>query len=459
ASGEYERIYARWLRADRSAGWLKWIAGALLVAIGGLAVVAAWNHDLRRRVAIQTDALRREFEDRERAQAALAESERSLRAAQKLEALGRMAGGIAHDFNNVLSVVSSSGTALRDELVARGESTEDVDEILSAVERASRLVKQLLAFGRATPLALARLDLGEVVLGMKSLIQRLTGDRVRVEVEVPDAPVFVDAETSFVEQVLLNLAANARDAMSGSGTLEVRLGTRTVREGEHPGLPAGAYASLTVSDTGVGMDEATASRVFEPFFTTKPVGRGTGLGLSTVFAVVSRMNGRVTVESAPGCGTTFEVLLPLAAPEGVGDRGGAASRAEVPVAPAQDILLVEDDDSLRRAAAVALRRAGHRVQEAGDGASALALAAKHAPTLVVSDVVLPGRTGPSVVAELRARNPGLPVLFTSGYVQEGVELPLDAPGTAFLAKPYSGPVLVEAVRRLLSRDTAPAANA
>jgi signal transduction histidine kinase len=284
ASGEYERIYERWLRPDRSAERVRMALYALLGALLAMLLVVLWNRSLRRRVALQTQALRREFEEKEQALAALAESERSLRTSQKMEMVGRMAGGVAHDFNNILSVVLSYASTLREDLAERRLPTADVDEILSASERAARLTKQLLAFSRATPVDAVHLDLGALVNGMTSMVQRLVGEHIRLKTWLPPHPVGVDAEATQIEQMLLNLAANARDAMPEGGVLVIRVEERALPAENELALAAGDYAVMSVTDSGVGMDQATLGRIFEPFFTTKEVGRGTGLGLATVLA-------------------------------------------------------------------------------------------------------------------------------------------------------------------------------
>jgi signal transduction histidine kinase len=446
ASGEYERLFARWLQPDRSAARARAIGWGLLAVLLAAVTVVVWNASLRRQVAAQTRALRVQYEEKERAQAALAATERDLRSAQRLETIGRVAGGMAHDFNNVLSVIMSYASALRETLAAQGQDTGDVDEVLSASERAARLTRQLLAFSRATPVEAVRLDLGRVLADMRSLLQRLVGEHIRVEIAAPERPVVVQAEPTQLEQVLLNLAANARDAMPDGGRLDLRVEPCTLDGAGR--LPAGEYAALVVSDTGVGMDAETLAHLFEPFFTTKEPGRGTGLGLATVLAQARRLGGEVTVESAPGRGATFRVLLPLSPVRELGEARAVA--ALPPPAAPQQILLVEDDESLRRASAQALRRAGHHVVEARDGELALELAGGAAFTLVVTDVVMPRRGGPSLVAQLRLTRPALWVLFVSGYVQDGQPLDLDAPRTAFLGKPYATRALLEAVDRLVA---------
>lgn len=452
ASGEYDRLYHRWIHPDRSAALARQIAWALSAALLIVLLIGVWNQALRRRVRQQTAALRREFEEKERALAALAESERSLRQAQKMEALGRLAGGVAHDFNNLLTIIINYASFLREELAATGKPTTDADEVLAASERAKRLTRQLLAFSRTTPLATVRLDLCQVVADMKPMIQTLVGEPIRLELVAPAAPVVVEADMTQIEQMLLNLAANARDAMPRGGRLTIELGRRALSADNPWALPAADYAVMAVADTGVGMDEETMARVFEPFFTTKGVGEGTGLGLATVFAHATKLGGRVAVQSAPGQGATFTIFLPVSkahaledvsahAPATVASRGWVGGR----------ILLVEDDEAVRRAARIALERAGFHVQEARDGEEALELAGETTPlALVVTDIVMPRRGGPQMVAELRLHQPGLPVLYVSGYVGEGQDLELDAPNTGFLAKPFTAEELLGAVHRLLA---------
>ncbi len=439
ASGEYERLFQRWLRPDRSAEWARqarWALGAALLAV---LLVAAWNWSLRRRVAAQTEALRREDEARRGAQAALAESERARRQAQKMEAIGRLAGGIAHDFNNLLTVIVNYAEFARDRLRACGEDPGEVDEILAAAERASGLTRQVLAFSRAGPLESRPVDLAALVGGGERMLQRLVGGHIALRTELPAGPVVVEADPTQLEQIVLNLAANARDAMPDGGPLTIAVAARPASDG--PGL-----AVLTVTDAGVGMTEATRARLFEPFFTTKAPGRGTGLGLATVLSNAQRLGGRVEVQSAPGQGTTFTVLLPRCPPERA--PAAAAAPASPRAARPQDILLVEDDPALRRASRLALERAGHRVIEAGDGAEAAEVAGRTPPGLVVTDVMLPRRSGPQLVEGLRARWPGLRVLYVTGYVEDGARLGLEVPGTEVLRKPCSPAALVEAVARL-----------
>ena len=463
SSGEYDHLYETWINPDCSAHRARTIAWALGAALAAVLLFVLWNRALRRQVRRQTEALRNQLAEKERAQAALAEAERTLSQSQKMEAVGRLAGGVAHDFNNVLTIIASYASLLREQLAARGAEGEvaDVDEILSASERASRLTRQLLDFSRATPLVTAQLDLGATVQDLVPMLRRLVGENIQVDAASPPAPVVVEANRTQIEQVLMNLAANARDAMPGGGRLAVTVEERHLHEASGFALPAGRYAVLVVADDGVGMGEETLGRVFEPFFTTKETGKGTGLGLATVFAHVSKLGGDVRVASAPGAGTTFTLALPLSR-----ERVACPPAPPQPAAPARDggehILLVEDDEALRRGARRALEGGGHCVTEARDGEEALDLAARGGPfSLVVTDVVMPRRSGPQLVGELRKRGPPVMVLYVSGWVRDGETLDLTAPGTAFLAKPYTAAGLASAVAALVARGrpALPAATA
>jgi signal transduction histidine kinase/CheY-like chemotaxis protein len=448
-SGDYERLYARWVRPGGSGRLLRiaaWFLGACVLVILGS---VAWNASLRRQVARQTDALRRGFEEKERAQAALAESELALRRAQKMEAIGRLAGGVAHDFNNILTVISACGSLQRLDLERSRAPTALVDDILKAAERAARLTRQLLAFSRSAPPEAVRLDLGEIVRDMLTMIRRLVGEDVVVEAFTPESCLVVEAETSQIEQVLLNLAANARDAMPNGGRLVIKVEPRTLAEGNALALPPGDYAAVTVTDDGIGMDEATLGRIFEPLFTTKEAGKGTGIGLSAVVSNVAKLRGKVSIESARGRGTSLTFTLPLSrAAPGPVRHAAQGERAQAPRLARQTILLVEDDEALRRTARTALERAGHRVITARDGQDALELARDDDFSLLVTDVVMPRLGGAACAAALRERRSGLPVLYVSGYVHESEALGLEAPHTAILAKPYGIADLVDAVERL-----------
>jgi two-component system cell cycle sensor histidine kinase/response regulator CckA len=287
------------------------------------------------------------------------------------------------------------------------------------------------------------------------MIRRLVGENIRVELTAPDQEIFIQADPSQIEQAMLNLAANARDAMPHGGTLAITIGTYSIREAAPQELPKGEYAAISVSDSGVGMDEATMAQIFEPFFTTKEVGKGTGLGLATVFANVTKLGGKVTVDSAPGKGSTFQILLPRS--EAAEKAGQVETRPESLPRPQREgvVLVAEDDEALRRAARFTLKAAGFGVLEAKDGEEAIKIAASGAAfRILVTDVVMPGMNGVQLATDLRQRFPGLPVLYVSGWVEKGVPLELGVPGTLFLAKPYTATALVEAVGKLMNDNDA-----
>ena len=355
ASGEYDRIYQHWLRPDRSASLLRIVAWVCGLALAATLVFLVWTFSLRRQVALKTQALLLEFEAREAAQAALAQTERVLRQSQKMEAVGRLAGGVAHDFNNILTAIVVGASLLREQLSDTHLLITEVDEILVAAERAKRLTKRLLAFSRATPMEARKLDICQAISGFKAMLQRLLGDAIRVEVSVPRTPIFVEADLTLLEQTLLNLAANGGDAMPNGGTLNVLVTEEHLEQNNRWSVTAGEYVQLKVSDTGTGMGEDTLSRLFEPFFTTKAVGHGTGLGLATVHASVTKLGGKITVDSTLGQGSSFFVLLPrVQAPEEtplLSTQRHALSRPT----PGTTILLVEDDEAVRRLARKNLR--------------------------------------------------------------------------------------------------------
>ena len=371
--------------------------------------------------------------------------EAQLRQAQKMEAVGLLAGGIAHDFNNLLTVITAYGQLLRAEFADGDERREEVEEVLKAAARGAELTRQLLAFGRKQVLRPRVLDVNGVVAGVRPMLARLLGADATLDARLAPSLSRVEADPGQLEQVLLNLTANAGDAMPGGGrvtieTADVELDAAAVRA--LPGLSPGRYVLVSVSDTGVGMDEATRLRVFEPFFTTKGTGKGSGLGLATVYGIVKQSGGAVTVRSAPGEGTTFEIYLPRAAREGGRDAGAA------PPAPAArpTVLLVDDDDAVRSSARRALEGGGYEVLEAAHGAQALDVFAEHGGRvrLLVTDVVMPGLGGHALAERLRAQRAGLPVLFMSGYAVP--DEPGGGPAVApLLAKPFTAEELLAAV--------------
>ena len=379
--------------------------------------------------------------------------EEQLRQAQKMEAVGRLAGGIAHDFNNVLTAIIGHVRFLLDALPTGDDRRADAEQIEASADRAKRLTRQLLAFSRQQVLRPRVVNLGEVVASFEPLLARLIGEDVLLEVDADSrcCPVKVDAGQ--LEQVVLNLAVNARDAMPEGGRLRITSGCVDVSGGDEVAaegtVPDGRYARLTVSDTGTGMDAATRARVFEPFFTTKPAGKGTGLGLSTVYGIVSQSDGHIAIRTAPGEGTTFAIYLPLVAEEEEA-HPTVPDECMDPVGGSETVLLVEDESAVRSLAERVLARAGYAVYSAADGAEALALVDRiPAIDLLLTDMVMPGIGGRELADQLRAASPELRVLFMSGYTAD--ELIRDARRSAgdFLEKPFTPVQLTRAVHAAL----------
>jgi two-component system, cell cycle sensor histidine kinase and response regulator CckA len=384
--------------------------------------------------------------ERRAAEQALRNAQERLAKGMRLESLGRLAGGIAHDFNNLLAVV-----LVNTELIAMDHSgdqalLDDLEQISEAAHSASALVKQLLAFSCRQVLEPVLLDCNTVVRDLENIMRRLLGENIRLVCDLEPELDSIEADPTQIEQIIMNLAINARDAMPQGGMLS--LSTRTVMQKGQPRVV------IEVTDTGHGMDEATRLRLFEPFFTTKEQGKGTGLGLATVYGIVTQSHGDITVRSTPGQGTTFEIYLPA--------KAGSRAPAHQPAPPqtqkgSETLLLVEDEPSLRMAAARALRREGYTVLTAGDYSDALRVVSEWPDTIhiLVTDVVLPGPSGRRVADDLLGQLEDLRVLFTSGYAHDHIaKLGVLPEGTSFLHKPYSLQQLARRVRALL--DAAPA---
>ncbi len=378
--------------------------------------------------------------------------EESLRQAQKMEALGQITGGVAHDFNNILASILANSHFLLDALDERDPRRADADEIRVAAERAATLVKQLLAFSRRQVMKLTRVDLNGVVAGMEPMLRRLIGEDVEFAVLPGRAVGSVQVDVSQVEQVIMNLVVNARDAMPSGGRLTIE--TASVDLGDdyaasHHGAVPGRYAMIAVTDTGTGMDAETRRHIFEPFFTTKEVGRGTGLGLSTCYGIVNQSGGHIWVYSEPGHGTVFKIYLPRV-DERPKDAGG--SPEGVDLRGTETVLLIEDDERLRGAVRRMLEPRGYRLVVARDGAEALALAASHGSEidLVLSDVVMPGSNGPDVVAQIRQGSGPVRALFMSGYTDHAVfRSGALEDGMNFIQKPFAPDALARKVREVL----------
>jgi len=389
------------------------------------------------------------------------ELESQLRQAQKMEAVGQLAGGIAHDFNNVLTAVLGYTRLLLKDTSLPEQARGDVQEIEQAARRAASLTQQLLAFSRKQMLQLIVLDVNEVVQGMRSLLRRLIGEHITLVATLDPQPTLVRADQGQLQQVIVNLAVNARDAMPAGGTLTIA--TSAVDLGPsfvvaRPGSQPGPHILLQVTDTGMGMDAETRGRVFEPFFTTKSVGKGSGLGLATVYGIVKQSGGYIDVSSEPTRGSAFTVYLPrvfdgVPAPQ-------ETPAVEPPGAGGETVLLVEDESGVRSLARRALQRFGYRVLEAGNGEEALMVARQHQEPidLLLTDVVMPEMGGRELAHVLKRERPTTRVLYTSGYPDTaGLQEEVQEAVVAYLPKPYTPEELAQKVRDVLDAP-APAAG-
>ncbi|HTT67536.1 MAG TPA: PAS domain-containing protein [Gemmatimonadales bacterium] len=381
--------------------------------------------------------------------------ENQFRQAQRLEAVGRLAGGVAHDFNNVLTAITGYSDLVLEDLAPDDPKRADLEEIRTAAQRAAALTRQLLAFSRKQVLQSRVLDLNTVVQSLEKMLRRLIGEDVQLAFS-PGAELWrVRADPGQIEQVILNLAVNSRDAMPSGGrltieTANVELDAAYTRE--HAGATPGRYVLLAVSDTGTGMDAETRSHIFEPFFTTKEQGKGTGLGLATVYGIVKQSGGYVWVYSEPGRGATFKMYLPrVDAP--VEEQEPSGEGADVP-GGGEAVLVAEDDPAVRAIVADVLSQKGYRVMRAPDGQSALGMAGAHAGRidLLITDLVMPGMTGRELAEALAAVRPGVRVLYISGYTDDAVvRHGVLEEGLAYLQKPFTPRALARKVREMLDR--------
>jgi two-component system cell cycle sensor histidine kinase/response regulator CckA len=399
-------------------------------------------------------SIARDVSERRRAEQDRLALEARLRQAQKMEAVGRLAGGVAHDFNNLLTAITGSLTLAMRDVGEDSRARRWLNEVDAAAWRAASLTRQLLAFSRKQIIAPRVLDLREVVSGLRPMLARLIGEDVELLTTVPETACLVDVDQGQIEQVLLNLAANARDAMPFGGRLALDVAVARIDERfvqAHPDARAGNHAVLSVKDTGHGMTDEVRSRVFEPFFTTKPAGSGTGLGLAMVYGAVQQNRGWIEVDSAPGHGTMFRIFLPVA------ENAEAAAAAPGPEAGAlrgtETVLLVEDEAPVREVMTEQLQSLGYRVLACPSGESALTSAHAHAGAidLLVTDLVMPGMNGRELARRLEASRPGLKVVFTSGYGEEVVARHgVLEPGVRFVEKPYTLRALAQRLREALS---------
>ncbi len=383
----------------------------------------------------------------EQALVALREREEQLRQAQKIEAIGRLAGGVAHDFNNVLTAIMGYTDLLLDDFRDDDPRRQDLKEIKKAAERAAGLTRQLLAFSRKQVLQPVLIDLNAIVGGVDKLLRRLLGDEVEFSFVPEDGLPRAVADPGQLEQVLINLTVNARDAMPEGGRVTIRTGREVVSATEarrRAPMTPGTYVTLSVIDTGLGIDRDVLPHIFEPFFTTKPQGKGTGLGLATVYGIVKQSDGYVFAESAPGQGALFTVYLPAA-----DDLIATSVESEGSNQPV--VLVVEDEPAVRALAAGLLRRQSITVVEAGSAREALEIARKQSRIdLVLTDIVMPGGNGNELAHELRRERPGLRVIYMSGYSDDNVRLAAAAEGIPFVQKPFTPHALVKIVGQALT---------
>jgi signal transduction histidine kinase/ActR/RegA family two-component response regulator len=404
--------------------------------------------------------------DRKRADEALRHAvtehhhlEEQIRQAVKVEAVGRLAGGIAHDFNNILTAILGTTQLLQRELGPEAPHYADVEEIRRAAERAADLTRQLLAYSRRQVLAPRVLDLNAVVRGLDHMLRRLIGEDVELINVLAQQLAPVRADPGQVEQVIVNLAINARDAMPRGGKLTIETANIDLDAAfarAHPGAIPGSYVQLRVDDTGAGMDAETRAHLFEPFFTTKSVGKGTGLGLATVYGIVKQSGGYISVDSEPGRGTVFAIFLPRTT--GTPEPPAGPQSPGQPARGTETILFVEDEETVRTLSVRALRRLGYQVLAAPGGTDALLVAKGHKGLIhmVLTDVVMPGLGGRELVRQLAVMRPEMKVLYISGYSDEAITQHgvLD-PGTAFLQKPFTPDRLASKVREVLDAANAP----
>jgi PAS domain S-box-containing protein len=428
----------RYCGRDGSARWLEWTA----LGVPEQRLIYATARDVTERKQYEADREQRE---------------EALRRSQRVEAMGLLAGGVAHDFNNLLLVIIGYSEMMLDEVGPDSPWRRDLEEIAKASERAASLTHQLLAFSRQQALQPKVLDLNTVVANVDRLLRRLIGEEIQISAVLGSGLWSVMADAGQLEQIVVNLAVNARDAMPDGGKLTIETANLEVdaaHPAPHPDVEAGRYVVLRVCDTGNGMDEPTRARAFEPFFTTKPTGHGTGLGLSTVYGIVEQSGGEIRLESEPGLGTTIVIYFPaLPVPQHSEAPDPGASQA---VDGSEVVLLVEDDDQVRTAVARFLRLHGYRVLEAQDGNHALRLSRQlgHSPDIVVTDVRMPGLRGPDLVRRLPHLRPETPVLYISGNIDS---TPLDdvlsQPTVALIHKPFTADTLARQVRHMLDTRT------
>jgi signal transduction histidine kinase len=384
---------------------------------------------------------------------ALHEREEQLRQSQKMEAIGRLAGGVAHDFNNLLTAIIGYTDMVAERENVDPATAREVGEIRHAADRGAALTRQLLAFSRKQFLNPTVININESLSGLLHMLPRLIGDHIQTTAHMTPDLGFVEADASQIEQVIVNLVLNARDAMPAGGDITIETDnvelTEEQLDAEGLRLDRGRYVMLAITDTGVGMDEQTRAHAFEPFFTTKAKGKGTGLGLATVYGIIDQSGGGIAVDSSPGGGTTFRIYLPVTDAAPAPERPQAAPLA---TEGTESLLLVEDNDAIREISARALRRRGYTVFEARNAEEALDWSSKTSrrPDMLITDVVMPGLSGPNLAARLLQQNPRMRVLYMSGYTDDATEVHgAFWGGVPLLQKPFTPTQLAERVRMAL----------
>ena len=377
-----------------------------------------------------------------------ARSEEILLQSQKMEAIGRLAGGIAHDFNNLLAVITGYSDLLL-ESPASDLDRRKVEHIKQAANSAASLIRQLLMFSRQQVVQQTVLDLNQTVGGIEKMLQRLIRENIEFTVMLDPYLVRVKADSGQIEQLVLNLVVNARDAMPNGGKLRIQTkNVRLKKDAQPEAIPSDHFVLLEVADTGTGMDQETQARIFEPFFTTKALGKGTGLGLATVYAIVKQSNGSIEVQSKLGHGSSFKIYLP-AAEQADADYESAPGAAK-PVFSGETVLVVEDAEPLRRLICEALSASGCKVLSAPDGREALRIVSREGSVdLLLTDVIMPGMNGPTLAKQVRSLRPQTKILYMTGYSGEFIRADMLTPGVSFIQKPFTPTDLGRKIRKLL----------
>jgi len=425
-----------------------------------VAAMKAGAHDyiMKRKLARLVPAIERELREaqtraaRKAAEAALRESEEQLRQAQKLEAVARLAAGVAHDFNNILTAILGHSELLLTQLDTADPKHKSAQQIQKCAGMAASLTRQLLTFSRKQVIAPRVLKLNEVIQNIEPMLRRLIGEDIEFRATLDPAAGQIKADPGQIEQVIMNLAVNARDAMPKGGKITVTTANITIDQNLLNNFPCspGPYVVLVISDTGTGMTDEIKAHIFEPFFTTKPAGKGTGLGLATCFGIVKQHGGHIEVQSQLGKGTTFRVYFPMV--NGVAEPAAVVNSTKLAAGGSETVLVVEDEPAVRQLTVATLSERGYKVMEAANGEEGLRVARQHQGRidLVLTDVVMPIMGGKKMVDALLGMRPDTKILFTSGYAEEALSNHgVRARGLKFLEKPYQTETLARRVREVL----------